>query len=194
MKIYFFVIIFFLTGIIFILSYNLKKERSEVTRLTGNQYSLLEDIQLYRMKDSLSVANIRYLQFTKQEFEQHCKEQKKIIDELKVKVKRLKAISTTKIETEYKIDTKLQERIVENDSLNVLKCLEFHDAYLDVSGCMDKERFIGSIISRDTLYQIVYRVPHRFWFIKWGTKGIKQQIVSKNPYNQFVYSEYIELK
>lgn len=46
----------------------------------------------------------------------------------------------------------------------------------------------------DTLDQAVHRVPHRFWFIKWGTKAIRQDIVCRNPYSQITYSEYIELK
>ncbi len=48
--------------------------------------------------------------------------------------------------------------------------------------------------SVDTLIQVVHRVTRQFWFIKWGTKAIRQDIVSKNPHSQIVYTEYIELK
>lgn len=89
---------------------------------------------------------------------------------------------------------KQQRKSKSRDSMVMLKCLELHTPYLDVSGCIDMGRFSGKIISRDTLDQAVHRVPHRFWFIKWGTKAIRQDIVCRNPYSQITYSEYIELK
>ncbi|WP_350308236.1 DUF6549 family protein [Gabonibacter massiliensis] len=48
--------------------------------------------------------------------------------------------------------------------------------------------------SRDTLVQIVYRVPRKFLFIRWGTKAIRQEVISKNPYSKITYSRYIELR
>ena len=46
----------------------------------------------------------------------------------------------------------------------------------------------------DTIKQIVHRVPKKFLFIKYGTKGIKQEVVSKNPHTKIVFTEYRELK
>jgi len=50
-----------------------------------------------------------------------------------------------------------------------------------------------SLVSRDTLYQVVHRVPRRFLFIRWGTKGIRQEMVNCNPHAEITYSQYIEL-
>ena len=50
------------------------------------------------------------------------------------------------------------------------------------------------VVSVDTLQQIVHRVPRRFLFIRWGTKAIRQEVVSSNPHTNIVYTEYIELK
>lgn len=47
--------------------------------------------------------------------------------------------------------------------------------------------------SRDTLTQVVYRVPYRWWIFRWGTKAIRQVIHSSNPHTQLVYAEYIQI-
>ena len=47
------------------------------------------------------------------------------------------------------------------------------------------------IESVDTLRQIVHRVPRRFLFIRFGTKAVRQEIVSSNPHTRIVYAEYV---
>jgi hypothetical protein len=37
-------------------------------------------------------------------------------------------------------------------------------------------------------------VPKRFLFFKYGCKGIRQEILSKNPHSRIVYSQYIEIE
>ena len=46
--------------------------------------------------------------------------------------------------------------------------------------------------SIDTIIQIVHRVPRKFLFIRYGTKGIRQEIVSANPHTHIVSARYIE--
>ena len=48
-----------LVGVIASLSYLLRQERKEVRRLSGNQRSLMEEVKLYRTKDSLSAGKCR---------------------------------------------------------------------------------------------------------------------------------------
>ncbi|WP_353739197.1 DUF6549 family protein, partial [Muribaculum intestinale] len=50
------------------------------------------------------------------------------------------------------------------------------------------------VVSCDTIKQIIHRVPKKFWFIKWGCKAIRQEVVSTNPHTKITYTEYIELK
>ena len=45
--------------------------------------------------------------------------------------------------------------------------------------------------SVDTLRQVVHRVPRRFLFIRFGTKAVRQEIVSSNPHTRIVYAEYV---
>ena len=50
------------------------------------------------------------------------------------------------------------------------------------------------IRSVDTLRQAVHRIPRRFLFIRWGTKALRQEIVSTNPHTRIVYAEYVKIE
>ena len=63
-----------------------------------------------------------------------------------------------------------------------------------MNGVLDGDTFSAKIESVDTLQQVVHRIPKKFLFIKWGTKAIRQEVVSSNPHSKIVYTEYIELK
>lgn len=189
-----FVLIIVLSVVIATLGAMLRQSNHEVTRLSANQRVLLSDAKYYRTKDSLSAASVERLQLTNREFERYCADLKLRVGELGIKVKRLQSVASTGIETKYNVIASMKDSTVLRDSTVILKCLEINTPYLAVSGCVENNTFVGSIISRDTLDQIVHRVPHQIWFIKWGTKAIRQEIVCRNPYSSIVYSEYIELR
>ena len=46
---------------------------------------------------------------------------------------------------------------------------------------------------RQSLHQVVHRVPRKFIFIPYGTKAIRQEVWLSNPNTELVYTEYIEL-
>ena len=48
--------------------------------------------------------------------------------------------------------------------------------------------------SVDTLHQILHRVPRRLLFIRWGTKGVRQEIRSSNPHTRLVYADYVVIE
>lgn len=50
------------------------------------------------------------------------------------------------------------------------------------------------IRSIDTLRQVVHRIPRRFLFIRWGTKALRQEIVSTNPHTRIVHAEYVKIE
>ena len=76
-----------------------------------------------------------------------------------------------------------------------LKHFEWRDLpWVAVAGTIRNGMVDLDVASVDTLMQIVHRVPKRFLFFRYGTKAIRQEVVSKNPHTRIVYSEYIELK
>lgn len=189
-----YILIIILVIIIFFLSRSLHRQRQENDRLSSNQTALFQDISYYRTRDSLSAASVERLTLTKKELEQNCEALARDIKDLKIKLKRVQSVSQASIETEHIIRTVVRDSLIVRDRIDTLQCIDYHDNYLTLSGCIEHNHFSGHIMSRDTLLQVIHRVPHRWWFIKWGTKAIRQEIVSKNPHTHVVYSRYIELK
>lgn len=69
-----------------------------------------------------------------------------------------------------------------------------HTPWVHIEGEVRRDTLLLDYHSIDTLHQIVHRVPRKFLFFRFGTKAIRQEIVSSNPYTKIVYSEYIELR
>ena len=189
-----YILIIILVIIIFFLSRSLHRQRQENDRLSSNQTALFQDISYYRTRDSLSAASVERLTLTKKELEQNCEALARDIKDLKIKLKRVQSVSQASIETEHIIRTVVRDSLIVRDRVDTLQCIDYHDNYLTLSGCIEHNHFSGHIMSRDTLLQVIHRVPHRWWFIKWGTKAVRQEIVSKNPHTHVVYSRYIKLK
>lgn len=169
--------------------------KGERDRLADNQRALLADVEFYRTNDSLSAASVERLTFSNREFEKYCRELKETITTLNLKIKRLQSVSQTATETEYQVKTQFRDSIVMLPGrIDTLRCVNYRSDYLTLSGCIEGSQFSGLIESRDTIVQIVHRVPRRFWFIRFGTKAIRQEVISKNPYSKITYTEYIELK
>ena len=61
-------------------------------------------------------------------------------------------------------------------------------------GRIEEDSVSCRVESVDTLRQIVYRIPRRFLFIRWGTKALRQRIVSTNPHTRIVAAEYVRIE
>lgn len=169
--------------------------QEEKNRLSDNQRSLLSDIEFYRTKDSLSAASVEKLTLTKRELEKYNSELTQTVRDLGIKIKRLESASTTTVKTEVDITVPVIKDIIIEDLKPIpVQRFEWKDSWVSVSGTIKDEQVNCKVQSIDTLVQVVHRVPKKFWFIRWGTKAIKQEILSKNPHTKIVYTEYIELK
>nr|UWI25137.1 MAG: hypothetical protein [Bacteriophage sp.] len=187
------------------LSYRVRTLQSERDRLQNNQTALLDDVAYYKTESGKYAASVQSLELSKSELQEHCNELVKTVEDLNIKIKRIQSVSETATKTEVPIKTEVRDSIVYRnpDSLSVdparpiidtLKRITFKDPWVELDGTINKNIFTGKIQTVDTLIQVIHRVPHQWWFFKWGTKAIKQEIRSSNPYTKIVYTEYIELK
>lgn len=167
---------------------SLKKERA---RLAENQSSLLGDIVRYRTKDSLNAVSVEKLTLKKKELETYRSDLAKQVKDLNIKLKRVESISQTSIKTEIGISAKLRDTVIIHDTI---QCFKFEDKHISVFGCIENDTVDLSARSSVKITQVLHRVPKSFWFIKYGTKAIRQEIIADNPYTELEYSEYIELK
>lgn len=177
------------------LSYTLRKETREKQRYKANQTALLADVEYYKTENGKNAASVQKLTLTYDELKKNYADVVKTAEELNLKVKRLQSVSNTATETKVEIKTVVKDSIVyiEGEPIKTL-AFDWRDAWTDVEGIIHKDSVDLNIQSTDTLVQFVHRVPHKFWFFKWGTKAIRQEIVSKNPHTNITYTEYIELK
>lgn len=172
-------------------------EHDERQRLEANQRSLMTDVEYYRTRDSLSAAGVERLTLTNREFRRHAEELERSVEDLQLKLRRLQSASRTAITTAYPVKTQLRDTVILRDTLNVrdtVSLLQFENPWLTLDGILEDNIFRGRIESRDTLVQLIHRVPRRLWFIRLGTKAIRQEVSTRNPYSRITFTEYIELK
>lgn len=173
----------------------MRKERAEKERFKANQTALLAQVDTLTTENGKHAADVLKLSLTVDELRNANAQLVKTADELNIKLKRIQSASTTATNTEVKVITQVRDSIVYRDSVIVpVKVFTWRDSWTDVNGVIERDSVDLLVSSVDTLTTIVHKVPHKFWFIKWGCKAIKQTVVSSNPHTKITYTEYIEVK
>lgn len=173
----------------------MRKERAEKERFKANQTALLAQVDTLTTENGKHAADVLKLSLTVDELRNANAQLVKTADELNIKLKRIQSASTTATNTEVKVITQVRDSIVYRDSVIVpVKTFTWRDSWTDVNGVIERDSVDLLVSSVDTLTTIVHKVPHKFWFIKWGCKAVKQTVVSSNPHTKITYTEYIEVK
>lgn len=197
---------------------------SSKKELAIERQNLIEKYRYYRNKDSCSVASIAKLTLTQKELREQNNANIKLIKDLGLKLRRVEAVASQNINATYRVKAQLIENKsldslqikmdgadqcekVAIDNNRALICgtqnqgidqyqIRYVDNYIDIHGKVhERQKMVElEINTYDTLVQIVHRVPRRFLCFRFGTKAIRQEIVSRNPYAKIVYAEYVELK
>lgn len=177
------------------LSYSLQKEHAEKERYKANQTTLLDDVEHYKTESGKNAASVQKLTLSYDELKKNYDDVVKTADDLRISLKRAQSVSDTSTETKVEIKTVVKDSIVyiKGEPIKTL-AFDWEDPWTDVEGMIHNDSVNLNIQSNDTLIQIVHKVPHKFLFFKWGCKAVKQDIVSKNPHTNIVYTKYIELK
>ncbi len=195
MKKYLIIVVVVLAGGLFVSVRSCRKAVDECDRFESDRRALLENVVYFRTKDSLSAAGVERLQLTKRELESRNAELAGTIKDLGVKIRRLESAATNVSRTSVNISAPVRDTVVIVDSVFVpARTFDWRDAWMSVSGTVTDAGVNCSVRSVDTLVQVVHRVPRKFLFFRWGTKAIRQEVVSRNPHTEIVYTEYVELK
>lgn len=172
---------------------------NESARLRSNQQALLADVKLYRTSLDESVAEVEALSLKCREYRKLREQDAERIRRLGLRLRHVESIATHASRTIVEASAPLHNTLIDSHSEPLLapqdtaRIFTWRDAWVEVEGLIRGDTVSCRIISRDTLRQIVHRVPHRWLFFRFGTKAIRQQIISSNPHTEIVYSEYIEL-
>lgn len=195
MKKYLVIVITILTIGLILTCHALLKERSERKRYQNNFIELTTENEAYKTKEGKWAIDARMLELKASELEQYCSEQTETIKALGVKVRRLESVSTIGIRTEVEVSAPIRDTVIMKDTVEVLAgSFHWSDSWLSIDGLIHDGIVDCRVESVDSLTQVLYRVPRRFLFIKYGTKEVRQTIISSNPHSRLIYSEYIKLR
>lgn len=182
-----------------LLVYGYTHYRGENRRLAQNQVALASDIARYRTRLGQEAASAQALRLRCAEFEELRAADAAAIRSLGIKIRRLEAAAKTVTAMALDMRAPLRDTVVVRlrDTLvmrDTVRLFRWRDAWVTVEGAVGADTVACRVESVDTLRQVVHRIPRRFLFIRWGTKGIRQEIVSSNPHTRIVYSDYVKLE
>ena len=122
--------------------------------------------------------------------------------ELKIKNNRIMAAATTSTTTQ--VDVKAAIRPVPHDTCSRILSgsyrppdvsqVSWSDPWITLRGEIEGDSMQVHIESRDTLQMIVHRVPKKFLFFRYGTKGVRMEVVGQNPHSRLSYPRVIMFK
>lgn len=168
-------------------------QRDECRRLRGNQEFLLRENRDYMVRDSLNAVSVGVLSMKADELRIGFERMSALVRDMDIKLKRVESLSQASVESRYDVTAPIRDTVV-SAAPSVperARALRFSNAHIELDGLILDSVFHGSVLTRDTLTQVVHRIPRRFLFIKWGTKELRQEIVSSNPHSRITYSRII---
>ena len=196
------VIIIVLLGMIYLLWSSNSKKAKEIDRLSNNQEALLSDLEIVKGKYGIEVAKVQALELSKNEFEKLYNNQVTLVDNLKLKVKRLETVIQTSTAIRDSIIIEVEKPIYVRDTSSIVRPFNFSDSWVDIRGELsikgpsssDDATILLDYAVKDTLDLIVYREPKRFLFIKYGIKRLDCYINWRNPKSSVIMASCVVVK
>ncbi len=176
-----------------------RNQRFEIQRLTQNQQALSAETIRYRNLLDEEVVSTQALRLRCAEFEHLRAVDAQRIRSLGIKLRRMESMATTASVSSIDIRTPIRDTVVVRirDTLLVrdtVRLFRWADRWVTVEGLLTADSVSCHVTSIDTLRQIVHRIPRRFLFFRWGTKAIRQEIVSTNPHTRIIYADCIKIE
>ena len=182
------------TALLFLVGANRQRLRSENQRLNQNIATLTSDVELFRTRSGESAAEVRSLRLRQSELEQTNEALTDQIDQLKIRLRHVNSLATAATQTVVEFSTPIPDSVLQRPIVDTIRLPLYADTWNSVQASLIGNRIEGRFSSVDTLHQVVYRVPHRFLFIRYGTKELRQVITSSNPSTRLVYSSHITIE
>ena len=173
---------------------NFKHVQQERDVYRENVQTLLDSLREMRIDSTRTAYTVGRLRLEKDEFEKRYREDAETIKKLNLRIKDLQSVSKVGIEVEAPIQAPLKRQTIEPLDIQPI-VLSYFDAHRTVNLIVNRDSISGYVRMNANLSQYVYLIyKHRFLWWRWGVKGIRQTIVSDNPYVKIGYNEYIEIE
>lgn len=170
---------------------------SEQQRHKSNSEALMERVELFRTRADEAAASVQVLRLKCGEYEELRAADAEKIRDLGLKIRRLESAAKSVSQTVVEVKVPIRDTVVVRDTLHhtdTLRLFRWKDSWVTIDGTIFRDSVACKFSSVDTLRQTVYRIPRRFLFFKFGTKALRQQIVSSNPHSHIVYSEFVKIE
>lgn len=173
--------------------------------LERDRHALLSQMAIYRTERDESAASVEALTLSLNEFRALHDKDAEQIKQLGIRLRRAESYARSVTESTYSATLHIRDTIIVHDTIAIdnatghtnidtVRTFTHSDRWSTMRGIIWGDSIDYNLHSVDTLKQVVHRVPRRFLGIPYGTKAIRQEIVSSNPHTQLIYTEYIELK
>lgn len=179
------------TAIAFLSTSMLYRSHQNVKRLEHNQQALIQSVAYYKTSSERSAATVAKLELTVSELKKLRSDDAAEIRSLGIKLRRAESYAKSITQSECQTAIPLRDTIIVHDTIKVFDTLLA--GHTSLRGRVASDSLYVDIRQRDTLYQVVHRVPRKFLFFRFGTKAIHQDVWTSNPNTEIVYTEYIEL-
>ena len=168
----------------------LKSVKGELRRMEQNIETLMTDVEHYKTKAEKSAASVAILELRIEEFKRMQSRDAEQIRSLGIRLRRAESFAKSVTSNSGVVSVALRDSVVVRDTIKIFDAALGHTT---LSGRIESDSVSLNIEQRDTLYQVVHRVPRKFLFLRFGTKAIHQDVWTSSPTTKIVYTEYIEL-
>lgn len=198
MKKYLYIAVALLAMLAWLQHKTIVRDRVELQRYKSNTETLLDTITRYKVRDSLNAAKTGVLELTIKEYKKYRAEDARLIEELKLKGRSLKGISTASTGAKYTFGANIRDTIIQRDTIKIqTRCADYENRWITFHGCEQDGKFDAEVAVRDSLLIVESVRYKRFLGFLWRTKRIKDKrvdVVSRNPYNNIIGIEHVELR
>ena len=185
--------LFIIIAIVFGISLTLRLQHNEIVRLRSNNEALQSRVLLYRTKNNKSAASIAEMRLTISELRKQHRDALAEIESLGIRLRRVERYARSVTATTIR-DTVVISTLPPSEPLPSRHSIDYHDTWTTIRGEILGDSLAIEVTTRDTLHQVVHRIPRRFLGIPFGTKMLRQEVWSSNPHTEVVYTEYIRLR
>ena len=180
------------------------KMKADRDRLSENQNIMLHNgkVEITQTATGNSHLSAPAVTLTPTEFKQSGDTLAKIAKQVGIKASRISLASTAGTTMSANIVAPIIKQPIAtlqafHDTItqyipDTLKCFNWTDPWLTITGCVSDSLFQGTITATDTLDIMVHRVPKRFLFFRYGCKQVKMDIISRNPHTRLTYGKFYQ--
>ncbi len=172
--------------------------KDEAARYKNNTEALMEDVERYRVLDSLSGARVESLELTVKEYERFRADDAALIKQLKQRNRDLVAVNKTQSQTIIDLRAIPRDTVVVRDSVRIpAVAVHCGDAWFDFDGILTADQFTGKLTNRDSLLLAETVKYRRFLGFLWKTRKVEDRqldVVSKNPHTEIMGIEHIVIE